>query len=125
MNPTLSDDKTEGGTLKPCDFVYKGKIADPLDWREIGKTSKVRNQKKCGSCYIFAALSVLESAYLLNSETKNMELSAQALLNCVPNGCGGGMGYIVWTYIMKNGAPKESLFPYKAEVCLEIRIEVN
>lgn len=32
------------------------KIPETIDWREYGAVSQVRNQKKCGACWAFAAV---------------------------------------------------------------------
>ena len=77
---------------------------DDLDWDDKDKVSPVKNQLKCGSCYIFSALSALESQYLMIN--KEYEFSEQALLNCLPNGCNGGMMDKVWDYMLLNGVPK-------------------
>lgn len=103
--------------------MYKKPKPDILDYRTSGKVSRVKNQGKCGSCYIFAGLSALESAYMLNTEAKNLTFSEQALLNCVPNGCKGGTAFSVWNFAMRNGVPKESQYPYKGKVCNEMQVE--
>lgn len=77
--------------------------------------SPVKNQKKCGSCYIFTALSALESQYLIRRE-QNVEFSEQAILNCLPTGCNGGKVRNVWGYIKKHGVPEKSKCSYRAKV---------
>lgn len=112
------DDEAESGDapFKWCSFTFIGKKPSKLDYRKLKKMSKVKNQRKCGSCYIFAALGALESQYLLNSEVSTMELSEQAVLNCVRSGCHGGKIRNVWHFISKNGVPREEHFKYEARV---------
>ena len=90
------------------DISKAKKLPKELDWDDKNKVSPVKNQLKCGSCYIFSALGALESQYLLKGE--EYSLSEQVMLNCLDKGkgCKGGLMDIVFDYIILNGVPDDS-----------------
>jgi len=81
----------------------------------------VRNQGNCGSCWAISAVEAVE-AHLLRRGGSRVRLSAQALLDCVPNpqhcggtgGCDGGTGELAYAFMRDHGIPLESAFPYRA-----------
>jgi len=85
----------------------------------------LRNQGNCGSCWAISAVEALE-AQLQKSGTSG-RVSAQALLNCVPNpqhcggsgGCDGATGELAYAFVRDHGVPMESELPYHAvtEAC--------
>ena len=87
------------------------------DWRTKGVVSQVKDQGNCGSCWIFAALSVIESAHAI---IKNplIPLSEQYIMNCVKppkyvsDGCAGGTVDDVYSFVQNSGAIQEFAFPY-------------
>merc|ERR1719155_472238 len=58
------------------------------------------NQGSCGSCWAISAVEALEAQLKKNGQGRVLKLSAQALVDCVPNpqhcggtgGCDGGTG---------------------------------
>merc|ERR550514_1085701 len=52
------------------------------------------NQGSCGSCWAISAVEALEAQLQKNGQGQNLKLSAQALVDCVPNPqhCGGTGG---------------------------------
>ena len=66
------------------------------DWREYGVVPPIRFQGDCGSCWIFSAVSVVESAILIAADGKlnsnEMDLSEQWLVSCTGwcDGCHAG-----------------------------------
>jgi len=62
-----------------------------VDWRDWGVVNEVRDQKSCGSCWAFEAVSNLEINYALKYGTL-YELSEQHLVSCDQSnaGCSGG-----------------------------------
>ncbi len=85
------------------------------DWRDAGIISSVKNQGACGSCWIFAAVGVLE-ALILQNEDIEYDLSEQQVLSCVSQGtgCSGGWYDVAWEYIKSTGIADESCMPYEA-----------
>lgn len=81
----------------------------------------VKYQDDCGSCWAFASVSVLESAYLIKGKTKdeNFDLSEQQLIACGPEkGCtSGGTAVDAYNFIMSNlGITAEKILPYNIKV---------
>ncbi|XP_017477331.1 PREDICTED: cathepsin L1-like [Rhagoletis zephyria] len=100
-----------------CIPKNKSPLPDEFDWRKQGKVTPVKWQKECGSCWTFASISALESAYLIKGKTTdaNFDLSEQQLLSCgVDRGCeSGGTAVDAYTYILTNkGVTGESTLPY-------------
>merc|ERR1712179_62240 len=92
-----------------------------VDWRDEGVVTKVRNQGQCGSCWAFAASSVLASyAALSDRDHELLEISPQHLVSCVPNplqcggkgGCLGAVEPLAYTYASLFGVVTESDYPY-------------
>lgn len=81
----------------------------------------IRQQGSCGSCWAIASVEAAE-AQLLKDGT-NVRLSAQALVDCVPNpkhcggtgGCDGATGELAYQYMIDHGIPLESEVPYNAQ----------
>jgi C1A family cysteine protease len=103
---------------------------EEYDWRSCGQHSyvtPVKNQKDCGSCWVFAAIGVLESVIKIREGCTQFspDLSEQYVLSCLPvaGSCSGGYAYNALRYMMEetpegnyhNGALPESCFPYRAD----------
>jgi C1A family cysteine protease len=78
----------------PLDVITT--IPDEFDWKNInGKdfTTPARNQGNVGTCWLFAALAILESNIEIreNCSILNPDLSEQYVLSCI-NGAGGVNG---------------------------------
>ena len=91
-----------------------------INWITRGAVTRVRHQGQCGSCWAFAVIAALESAYL-KKYGKGYDLSEQQLLDCAPNyvnGCESGTSYLAWKYIKwSGGVVSEQSYPYQAEFC--------
>merc|ERR1719433_2013552 len=84
----------------------------------------VRQQGDCGSCWAISAVSCVE-AHLLRSGAAQpgTRLSAQALVDCVPNpqhcggtgGCDGATGELAYAFMRDYGIPLEDSLPYTAK----------
>jgi len=91
-----------------------------LDWRSrFGKNwlPKVRNQGRCGSCYIMALMTVLESRRRIKKRTLNLKpYSPQHVLSCsvYNQGCDGGFPFLVGKHIEHFGIVKDECMPYQA-----------
>jgi len=92
-------------------------IPESVDWRS--SIPPVRDQAQCGSCYSFGSLAALESRLIiLKGASKSIDLAEQQIVDCSKsegnNGCNGGTGSAVYSYISKHGVTKESNYPYTA-----------
>ena len=83
------------------------------DWRGVAVT-KVKNQKSCGSCWIFSGIGALEGHYKTQGSILK-SFSEQEGLDCIQrNGCKGGWMGKVFDWLKKSGrigATKD--IPYK------------
>ncbi|KAL5262145.1 hypothetical protein ACHWQZ_G007742 [Mnemiopsis leidyi] len=96
-----------------------GPASGARDWRTAngGKAqavTKVKNQGRCGSCWVFSAVGALEGAYK-NQGSILKSFSEQEGLECsMRNGCGGGWMHYVYNYAKKAGRFAEMKdVPYK------------
>ncbi|XP_065219667.1 procathepsin L-like [Planococcus citri] len=90
-----------------------GKAPQSKNWVTEGAVTDVKYQgKKCGSCWDFAAIGVIESHYFLHGPDKKLvSLSAQQVLDCLSstqkygtNNCiDGGCPASVLQYVIENG----------------------
>jgi C1A family cysteine protease len=78
-------------------------VPESLNWNTLGKVSKVKTQKECGSCYIFSGTGVVESAAAIEYGIDPPSLSRQHILDCVQdpkgdevNGCNPGRPEWIW-----------------------------
>ena len=77
-----------------------------LDWRMRGAVTSAKNQRRCGSCYVFAAIAVLEGLYARQSG-ELVSLAEQPLVGngatCIPfcSGCKGGSAFAVLRALSK------------------------
>lgn len=88
-----------------------------IDWRSLGAVTPVKNQKRCDSCWAFAATGALEGQHFRH--TGNLvSLSEQNLLDCsVSNdGCESGLASRAFLDIQKEGGiATESSYSYEAK----------
>jgi C1A family cysteine protease len=65
--------------------------SETVDWTTSGCVARVKDQGMCGSCWAFAAIGALESAYCLAGHPLT-EFSEQHVLSCdsESHGCDGG-----------------------------------
>merc|ERR1712113_649662 len=79
-----------------------------------GYVNPVKDQRSCGSCWAFSTIATAESSYF-KATGKLLSFSEQDLVSCDKagnNGCSGGMPGEAMDWIVKNGLPLESEYPY-------------
>ena len=118
--------------LKPFTGLGAGKTyeaqgvrhSDDLDWVAAEETTKVKDQKSCGSCWAFSGVEALESAYAIANNLKGDEVptfSEQLFVDCAVEpefgsaGCQGGWMDDVFSYAQKYSIATEAEYPYKAK----------
>lgn len=98
---------------------------ESIDWVSQGAVTPVKNQGACGSCWAFAAVGALESAYFLKTGTL-VRFSEQQLVDCdkMDQGCNGGLMNTAFTFIKNNsGLCREDSYlytgkPFMCKFCL-------
>lgn len=91
--------------------------ASSFDWRDNNGNwiTQIRDQGRCGSCWAFSAVGVVESRINinLNNENYDLDLSEQDLVSCSDAGnCEGGNDDLALESMKNNGIVRESCFGY-------------
>lgn len=108
------------------DEDYDDTVPDSLDWREMGFTTKAKNQRSCGSCYAFSiALSI--EGQVFKRTGKLISLSEQQIIDCSivlgNHGCAGGSLRNTLKYLASTrGLMRDEDYPYTSSVrcCLVV-----
>jgi hypothetical protein len=87
----------------------------PEQYSWDGIVLPIVNQGSCGSCWAISAVEALE-AQLQKTGQGRFKVSAQALVDCVPNpqhcggtgGCDGATGELAYAWVKDHGVPMES-----------------
>jgi len=88
-----------------------------IDWVAAGKTTPVKNQEQCGSCWAFSATETVESANLLAGRSVPA-LSPQEIVDCDSGeaGCNGGDPRQALEWVKSQGGQDtDSCYPYTAQ----------
>lgn len=91
--------------------------ANAIDWVAAGKTTPVKNQEQCGSCWAFSATETIESAMLVAGKSPQIG-SPQMIVDCDTNdsGCNGGDPAEAMNWVIQQGGQDaESCYPYTAQ----------
>jgi len=91
-----------------------------IDWVAAGKTTPIKNQLQCGSCWAFSATETIETANLITGKLKNPThestwLSPQEIVDCDTEmyGCEGGWPFQAMSWVISQGGlDTESSYPY-------------
>jgi len=86
-----------------------------INWVARGKTTPIKNQAQCGSCWAFSATEEAESANLIAGRGIP-EGSPQEIVDCDrgEDGCNGGDPRQALEWIQANGLDAASCYPYYA-----------
>ena len=96
---------------------------DDVDWVALDDVTPVKDQGSCGSCWAFAGIETIESAYAIVHDVHGSDIptfAEQQQVDCArwpesgSMGCQGGWMGDVFTYASKNPLCLESQYPYTA-----------
>ncbi|XP_062499112.1 cysteine proteinase B-like [Corticium candelabrum] len=124
--PDVMDNVTDISTLEQ-ETIGKRSIADHVDWTgPIPKcfdwrdwhepvVTKVKEQGRCDSCGVFAAVAQMESVWAIQGHNPLVEMSTQQVVSCDnwSRGCNWGWSYRAMMYVLRaGGLQTESSYPY-------------
>lgn len=132
------------------EHLFKSKLGRPhpypstYDIRKMFPQTPVQHQGKCGSCYAFASIVMIENIGALLAPLRwrrlhrgrvhlpGESLSVQSIVDCSSsktnpdsfnNGCNGGNFKDTFKYVIKNGIVASSDYPYVAKVRVSFSID--
>jgi len=87
--------------------------ASPIDWRDSGAVTPVKDQGQCGSCWSFSSTGSLEGYHQIKSG-ELLSFSEQLLVDCVKLsfGCNGGNQSTAFKYFKTHKIQSEASYPY-------------
>jgi len=88
-----------------------------IDWVAKGKTTPVKDQGQCGSCWAFSTTETVESAILMAGK-KVVPLSPQEIVDCdsSDSGCNGGDPQEALGWVKQQGGlDTDQCYPYTAQ----------
>lgn len=94
----------------------------------VNEAPPIRNQGACGSCWAIASVEAVEARLIKKG---GVQLSPQALLDCVQNpkhcggqgGCDGATPQLAFEFMRDNGLPLETNLPYSQHAADKCPIE--
>ena len=105
--------------------LQAGSLPGAFDWRDLGKVTPVKNQRPCGTCWIFGTIAAIESRVMVVEGTE-YDFSEQNTLCCTDpswvylndffsDRCSaGGWDWLAIDVLAKKGTKLESCDPYDA-----------
>ncbi|CAI2362047.1 unnamed protein product [Moneuplotes crassus] len=110
----VSPRKIVEGVEVPANFTWQDK--DGINYLTLVKNQHI--PQYCGSCWAFAATSVLSDRIKIqrNAMGPDLHMSPQVLLSCAKEnrGCSGGWHLLAYKYIKDNGITDETCSAYLA-----------
>merc|ERR1719277_1209558 len=104
-------------------FLQGSKAEGSKDWSQEGRTTAVKDQGQCGSCWAFSTTEQVESEAIKQGITDDMGqpyiLSPQELVSCDHNGdmgCQGGLPSNALDWLEKRALEQESDYPYMSGI---------
>jgi cathepsin L len=98
-------------------------VSEESGGMDKGDGPQLRDQGNCGSCWAISAVEAVEAQLQrTNQADRSLQLSPQALVDCVPNpqhcggtgGCDGATGELAYQFMNDHGIPAEEDLPYTA-----------
>ena len=114
----LTENSDDSFNMQEGSEFYFGENSkgESVDWREKGIVKGAKNQARCGSCWAFAAASVVEQQYALAGS--EILVSEQELVDCAGaygnQGCNGGLAPWALSYVLDKGINLAKDYPYQA-----------
>jgi hypothetical protein len=113
-------------TCPPCDFCGEQPLPPKFDWRNHnGKNwmTTVRDQAKCGSCWAYSAVGVVEAKYNIEQGySTSVNLGEQYLVSGCgennPGDCLGGYKDVALITFRDIGVGSEKCYPYQSGNCV-------
>ncbi|MGE0085738.1 MAG: C1 family peptidase [Desulfococcaceae bacterium] len=114
MGLVIPDEETEYWETHTPSREYRMRRSIPasLDWS--GYDSPVRSQGRCGSCWAFTAVALVENMANRANLSIEKDFAEQVLISCIldGDGCNGGHYRIGLYHIRDNGIPPELCYQY-------------
>jgi cathepsin L len=82
-----------------------------VNWVAKGVFPAVKSQGSCPSCWAFASVAAIESAFVIAGNNLT-SLSEQELVSCYKRSCSEGNPNSAFVWIKANGLPTEEAYPY-------------
>ncbi len=94
-------------------YTESGDLPSKWDWRSKSGVTPVKDQEKCGSCFAFGTVGMIES-YIKIHNGQVYDLSEEQAKNCIweSTGCKGGCVQWVINPLTQNGIVLEQDYPY-------------
>eukprot|EP00416_Gambierdiscus_australes_P002859 CAMPEP_0171132718 /NCGR_PEP_ID=MMETSP0766_2-20121228/125044_1 /TAXON_ID=439317 /ORGANISM="Gambierdiscus australes, Strain CAWD 149" /LENGTH=416 /DNA_ID=CAMNT_0011596067 /DNA_START=20 /DNA_END=1270 /DNA_ORIENTATION=+ len=120
-SPRATARATDSGVLTFWSEDVQRSLPESFDWGRLASISSVRDQGACGSCWAFAAETVLR-AHTEIRFGEHQNYSVGQIIACTPNprkcggdgGCSGATVELAYDYALHQDLLPESMFPYQA-----------
>lgn len=117
--------RTELRAFKSADEVvddWRQSLPETVDWGNLTSIQEDRDQGSCGSCWAYAAETVLRAHAEIHNRAH--KFSVAQIISCTPNprecggqgGCEGATAELAFEYVMQAGLMKEKELPGGGQV---------